>query len=130
MKYLLSLILISISLNCAFGKIKVVKQGGKKCGNSVCYDYVQDVIHNNGDRNITCRNKGHEKCPTYGVVSLEGAVVDLATIVDEVEQSISAGTNVGSFDVYSQGQLIGTCTFSGQINAEGIVEFEALIDAI
>lgn len=110
--------------------IKVVKQGGKKCGTNVCYDYIKDVIHNNGDREITCRNKGTEQCPSYGVVSVGDAQIDLNKVIQDVEHHIHSQQTQGQFDIYVNGQIVALCRYQGLLNSDGIADFEALIDPV
>ena len=131
MKNLVYILLFSIISISGYGKIKVVKQGGKKCGTTVCYDYVQDVIHNNGDRNITCRNKGNEKCPSYGVVTIGDEIIRLEDILADVESNILNGITSGSMDILSSNDnVVAICTFNGALNDEGIVEYVLVIDEV
>ena len=112
--------------------IDVVKSGGKKCGNSVCYNYVRDKV-NGDDRKITCTGSGINECPSYGVATLlNGYSVNIDVIVSNIESKISNGQTNG----YVQMQCLdldGFCAYyqwSGSINDEGFIELELYIDAL
>jgi hypothetical protein len=124
----LVVIALSICTLTTMAGIDVEKKGGKKCGNSVCYDYVSDKITDNGDRKIRCRDKGPNSCPTYGVVTVGGTSFQLNDILDYVENQINAGVGIGSYELVANGIVVGVCTWEGSVNSEGIVEYNAHIE--
>ena len=128
-------ILLFASLMLAFTgfskEIIITKKGGKKCSigsSEICYDYVK--VRDNEDRYTqTCKDKGPNKCPKVGIVSVGTIAFDMDNFIVNVENAIINGsTSASGVITDSNGVIVANYTWTGLINVEGNLEYDIIIN--
>lgn len=132
MKKILTISLMLFSVVAFSKEIRITIEGGKPCKSNpteVCFNRV--YTHDNDKSFVkSCTGRGINPCPKSGIVSVGHANLDSDAIVALVETSILTGNNSGKGVVQGTEGVIATYTWTGKVNADGLLDYEINISTI